>query len=76
MLFSSEFDQNCNMSTWFRAGVIKLFRAMDPYDSLVEPTDPFSEKYIYMNKREKFIEVNKRFWSLAVINFFAVYINY
>jgi hypothetical protein len=64
------------MSTWFTAGVLKQFRAMDPYDSLVEHTDPFSEKYIYMNKRDKFIEVKKLFWSLEVINYFAVYINY
>jgi len=64
------------VSAWFTAGVLKRFRAMDTCDSLVEPTDPFSEKYIYMNKRDRFIEFNKRLWSLEVINYFAVYINY
>jgi len=29
-----------------RAGVLELFCAMDPFESLVKPTDPFAEKYI------------------------------
>jgi hypothetical protein len=37
---------------------------MDPFEGLVKPMDPFSEKYVEMHKIEmvRFIEVNKRFW--------------
>jgi hypothetical protein len=51
---------------------------MDPFEYLVKTTDPFSEKCIYVPKIEvlRFIEVNKHFWSLGVINYFVAYISY
>ena len=54
------------------SGVINLFCAMVPCDSLMKPIDPFSEN-ILMNKMEivRFIEVNKHFWTLEATNWGA-----
>jgi hypothetical protein len=39
-------------ATAFNAMVFNLFCAMDPFQSLVKPTNPFSEKCIYMHELE------------------------
>jgi hypothetical protein len=60
------------------AGVLNPFLcAMDTFQFLVKPTDPFSEKFISMHKIwiVRFIEVNKHFWTLEAINYFAACIN-
>jgi len=54
-----------------------MYCAMDPFESLAKPTD-FSEKCINVQKIEvvRFIEGNKYFWSLGVINYFVACIHY
>jgi len=52
--------------------------AMDPTEGLLKPTDPFSEKCIYIHKIEivRCTEVNKHFCSLEAINHFVACIHY
>jgi len=40
------------VATAVNAVVFNLFCAMDPFESLVKPTNPFSEKCLYMHKLE------------------------
>ena len=48
------------------------FCSIDPFESLVKPTDPFSEKCIEMDAiGVSFVEVNQHFWSLDAINYFV-----
>jgi hypothetical protein len=63
----------------FRSAVLNLFCAMDPFDSLVTPTNSFSENCIYVGNAcniVRFTEVNTHFWRLKAINSFVAYIQY
>jgi len=57
-------------------GFLNFFVPWTPVTAWWNLQTPSQKKYIYMNKRDRFLEVNKRFWSLKFINYFAVYIKY
>ena len=48
------------------------------FESLVKPTDPFSEKEMCVIAQNipRFIDVNKYLWGEDAINYFVVYIHY
>lgn len=49
---------------------------MDPFERLVKPKGPFSEKLFEMHKMQivRFMELNKHFRSLWAVHYFVAYI--